>query len=64
VPNVPYAQKSVWTHLIVHLRDVDQVEARFGLFEDSVSQDRCTVCTIGCPKGSKIILGTPDGTPR
>jgi hypothetical protein len=28
-----------------------------------LTQDRCTVCTE-CTIGSKIILDTPDGTPR
>jgi hypothetical protein len=68
-------QKSVWMHLIVLVRDVGQVEARFNLFGDSVNlflqieivlilkKDRCMVCT-DCPIGSKIILGIPDGTPR
>ena len=45
--------------------DVGQVEARFGLFGDSVisTQDRCMICdehTIGL----EIILDAPDGTPR
>jgi hypothetical protein len=39
VPNVPEAQKSVWIHLIVLLRDVGQVEARFNPFGDSVNLD-------------------------
>jgi hypothetical protein len=34
-PNVPYAQKSFWTHLIVLLGDVDQAEANFNPFRDS-----------------------------
>jgi hypothetical protein len=52
-------------HLIVLLRDVGQVEAPFGPFGDVLiwTQDRCMVCTEH-PIGSKIILGTPDGTPR
>ena len=42
-----------------------QLEARFGLFDDSVilMEDRCMVCadrTIG----SEIVLDAPDGTPR
>ena len=37
MPNVPYAQKSFWTHPIVLLGDEAQVESCFGLFGDSVS---------------------------
>ena len=48
-----------------HLGDAGQVEACFGPFEDSVNLSKrlvqglhhSTIC-------SKIILGTPDGTPR
>jgi hypothetical protein len=32
VNNIPYAQKSFWTHPMVLRRDVGQVEARLGLF--------------------------------
>jgi hypothetical protein len=39
VPNVPYARKSFWTDTMVLLRDVDEVEARFSLFGDSVNLD-------------------------
>jgi hypothetical protein len=31
--NVPWAQKSFWTHPLVLLGDVAQVEPRFGLVE-------------------------------
>jgi hypothetical protein len=50
---------------MVLLGDIDQVEARFSLFGDSVNltQDRCLVC-IEHTIDSKIILGTTDGTPR
>jgi hypothetical protein len=41
-----------------------QAEACFDPFGESVTKDRCTVYTIECLIGSKIILGTPDGTPR
>ena len=34
--DVPYAQKSFWTHLMVPLGDEAQVEARFGPFGHSV----------------------------
>jgi hypothetical protein len=50
---------------MILLGDEVQVEARFGLFEDSaiLMQDRCMVCAkrtivLG------IILDAPDGTPR
>ena len=36
-PNVPKAQKSFWTHLMVLLGDVDHVESGFGMFGDGVS---------------------------
>jgi hypothetical protein len=36
VPNVPYAQKSFWTHPIEE-GDVGHVESHFGLFGESVS---------------------------
>jgi hypothetical protein len=38
-PNVPEAQKSFWTNPMVPLGDVAQLEARFGLFGDSVNLD-------------------------
>jgi hypothetical protein len=44
-----------------------QVEARSGLFGDSVMlilvQDRCPVCAE-CTTGVEIILGAPNGTHR
>jgi hypothetical protein len=42
-----------------------QVEAYFGMFEDSanLAQDTCMICTK-CIIGSLIILYAPDGTPR
>jgi hypothetical protein len=39
VPNVPEAQKSIWTHLMVLLGDEAEVEACFGSFGDSASLD-------------------------
>jgi hypothetical protein len=48
---------------MVHLGDEAQVEARFGLFEDSANLDRCTACAESTT-GSKIILDTHEGTPR
>jgi hypothetical protein len=35
VPNVPLAQKSFWTHLIVFQGDLDQAKAHFNPFGDS-----------------------------
>jgi hypothetical protein len=35
-PNVPYAWKSFWTHLL-ELGDVGPIESRFGSFEDGFS---------------------------
>jgi hypothetical protein len=37
--NVSYAQKSIWTLLMVLLGDEAQVEARFDLFGDSANLD-------------------------
>ena len=37
--NVPYAQKSIWMHLMALLGDVGEVEARFYLFGNSVNLD-------------------------
>jgi len=39
VPNAPYSNKPFWTHPIVLLAKVAQVEARFGLFGDSANLD-------------------------
>jgi hypothetical protein len=39
VPNLPLAQKLFWMHPIVLLRDEAQVEAHYGLFEDSANVD-------------------------
>jgi hypothetical protein len=38
-PNIPWAQKSFWTHRMVLLGDVAQMEARFGSFGDSANLD-------------------------
>jgi hypothetical protein len=60
------AQKSFWTHPIEHLGDVAQVIARFGLFGDSANLNARLVHGF-CAEhttGSKIILVTPDRTPR
>jgi hypothetical protein len=37
VPNLPYGQKSFWTHPMELLGDVGHVESRFGLFGDTIS---------------------------
>jgi hypothetical protein len=34
---IPQASESIWLHPMELLRDVDQVEARFGPFGDSVN---------------------------
>jgi hypothetical protein len=39
VPNIPQAQKSIWTHTMELLGDVGHVEARFGPSGDSVNLD-------------------------
>jgi hypothetical protein len=38
-PNIPYAEKSFWTHPMVLQGDENQVEAQFGQFGDSASLD-------------------------
>jgi hypothetical protein len=38
-PNVPYAQKSFWMHLMVFLGHEAQVEAHFSLIGDSAYLD-------------------------
>ena len=65
MPNVPSAQKSLWTHPVVLLGDEAQVEARFGLSDIVLilMQDRCTVY-VERTIGSEIIFDAPDGTPR
>jgi hypothetical protein len=37
VPNVPWPHKSFWTHQMVLLGDVAQMEARFGSFGDNAN---------------------------
>jgi hypothetical protein len=37
--NIPYAQKSFWTHPMVLLGDEAQVEARFSRFGDNANLD-------------------------
>jgi hypothetical protein len=39
VLDIPLAQKSFWTHLLVPLGDEAQVEACFGPFGDSANLD-------------------------
>jgi hypothetical protein len=64
-PNVPHAQKSFLTHSMELLDDVGHVESCFGPFGDILvsMQDWSPVCAK-CTIGSKIVLDTPDGTPR
>ena len=52
-------------HLMVLLGDMGEVEALLVHFEIVLisTQDRYTVCAE-CAMGTKLILGTPDGTPR
>ena len=38
-PNAPKSKKPFWKHLMVHLGEEAQVEARFGLFRDSANVD-------------------------
>jgi hypothetical protein len=64
--NIPWARKSFWTHPMVVLGDVGQVEAYFGPFGDSVNlipQHRFMLCAE-CTIGREVILGTPDRIPR
>jgi hypothetical protein len=35
--NAPYSKKPFWTHLLVHLGEEAQVEARFGLFGNNAN---------------------------
>jgi hypothetical protein len=64
-PNVPYAQKSFWTHPMVIIGDEAQGEARSVHLEIVLilTQDRCTVCSKGTI-GLDIVFDAPDGTPR
>ena len=60
------SQKSFWKHPMELLDDEAQVEYLVSICLEIVLvlvQDRCTVCAK-CTIGSKIILDTPDGTPR
>jgi hypothetical protein len=61
-PNVPKAQKSFQTNLMVLLSDEAQLEARFGIVL-IFTQDRFTVC-VKRTIGLEIILDAPVGTPR
>jgi hypothetical protein len=65
VPNVPQAQKLIWTHPMVVLGDEAQVEARPDRSKIllNLTQDRSTVCAERTT-ASEIILDAPDGTPR
>jgi hypothetical protein len=49
---------------MVHLGDMAQLEARFGLFRVLfLMLDRCTVC-VERFAGSEMIFDTANGTPR
>jgi hypothetical protein len=63
-PNIPHAQKSIWTHPMVVLGDEAQVEARLDHSKIllNLTQDRSTVCGERTT-ASEIILDAPDGTP-
>jgi hypothetical protein len=62
--NVPWAQKSFWTHPMALLGDEAQVELVSVRLEIALilRHDKCMVCTKRAI-GSKIILNAPDGTP-
>jgi hypothetical protein len=63
--DIPWAQKSFWTHSMEPLGDEAQWKDHFGLSDKVLilTQDRCTVC-IERTIGSKIVLDAPYGTPR
>jgi hypothetical protein len=61
-PNVPQAQKSLWTHPTELLGDVGLVEFQISVHLETVLvsvQDRCRVCAKHTT-GSKIVLDAPD----
>jgi hypothetical protein len=64
VLNVQWACKSFQAHPMVLLGDIGQVKLGLDLSEIVLSSrhDRCTICAK-CTIGSKIALGTLDGTP-
>jgi hypothetical protein len=39
VPNIPLAQKSLWTHMVILLGDEARVKAEFGPFGCSANLD-------------------------
>ena len=51
------AQKSFWTHLMVPLGDLGQVEARFGPFGDSANLDVGDVGDVGHVESHFLLLG-------
>jgi hypothetical protein len=59
-PNIPFAQKSFWTHPMELLGDVGHVRLEVVLVS---VQDGSTVCTK-CSIASEIVLDTPNGAPR
>jgi hypothetical protein len=66
VMNIPQTQKSFWTHPILVLGDVCQVEGRLSPFGYSVipiTQRRCTL-RAECTMGMEVIFCTAYCTPR
>jgi hypothetical protein len=63
--NVPWSWKLFLVYPIKLLVNVDQMEARSVCLEIVLisTHDWSTICAK-CPIHSKIILGTPNGTPR
>jgi hypothetical protein len=62
-PNI--ARKSFWTHLMVLLGDDAQVDACLGLLGDTANLDARLVHVLRAhTAGSKLVLDTPDRTPR
>jgi hypothetical protein len=65
VPNVPQAQKSIWTHPMEVQGDVGHVESHFGPFGDSACVGSRYVQVFAKHTiGSEIVLDSPDSTPR
>ena len=50
--NVPYSQKSIWTHPIELLDHVCHMESRVNLFGDSVSLGARLVSNVDAPDGT------------
>jgi hypothetical protein len=65
VPNLPLAQKSFWTNLMVLLGDEAQIEHILVclVIVLILRHEWCMVCAKRTT-GSKIALDTPNGMPR